>query len=204
MLCARGFPKIPLCTKPPIRDNIAAQKDWSTIIEVLLRAESIVRGGGEEEPYGTGTVFEPNLADGIRWWPMRIGDVHPSSHAAEVGIMAGDYITAVDGKDVRQLSVDGTFQGLFDPKTYLCRGFGGPANSVVKLSILRGEGAAAQTLEFEVRRNIWSARHLGTPPHHARMGQEGKNTSSVNKPIYKQHPLFSARGLLNPFFRITS
>lgn len=138
-----------------------AERVRSTVIEMELRARNIVKDGSTDEFFGVGLSLVPDQKISPENWQVKIASVHPASSAAAAGILVGDILSAVDGIPAKQLSKDGTFDGLLDPETQMTKGFGGQRNSQVKLSLQRGD----QKFDVTLKRNIWSARTLGTPPH---------------------------------------
>lgn len=135
-----------------------AKRVRSSVVEMALRAQNIVKDETTDEPFGTGLYIMP-LETSPTNWRAKIIDVYPDSAAAAAGILSGDILLAVDGRPIQQWSPDGTFAGLNDPETQIIRGLGGPRNTEVRLSLQRGD----QKFDVTVRRNTWSARHLGTP-----------------------------------------
>lgn len=131
----------------------------SRVIEMSLRAQKIATGDGLDEPFGVGMAFKPVVLD-TATWGFKITDVHPNSSAERAGILIGDMVLAVDGRAIKDLSTDHTFSGILDPKTQMSRGFGGDRDSLVKISVVGGDGSAGTV---ELTRNVWSARTLGHP-----------------------------------------
>lgn len=132
----------------------------STLVEMDLRARNIVKDETTNEPFAVGLGLTPIFVSSTDW-NMKIADIHPSSSAWAAGVEPGDILLAVDGYPIREYSWDdgGTPAGLFDPKTQSTRGMAGTRGSEVRLSLQRGD----RKFDVVLKRNIWTARHLGTP-----------------------------------------
>jgi len=151
---------------------------------LILRARHEIQSPNKNEAYGIGVNFAPNPYSDAKWWPIKIQGVHTTSAAAASGLIRGDLVIAVDGQPIQNWSSDGTYGGLNDTKTQLVRGFSGPKNSSVRLKIRRHEDAELKEFEVVVDRNIWSARHLGTPNNTPWWDGTEKKDPSI-KPISK-------------------
>lgn len=137
-----------------------AERVRSAVIEMELKVRNVVRNGSTDEPFGVGLFLAPYQMTSPENWQVKIVNVHPASSAAAAGVLLGDLLLGVDGIPMKQLSKNGTFDGLLDFETRIVRGIGGQRNTQVKLSLQRGD----QKFDVTLKRNIWSARHLGTPP----------------------------------------
>jgi hypothetical protein len=129
----------------------------SRITEMSLRSLSLLRGS-EDEPFGVGMGLVSVTVLGNM--ALRVSEVHPASAAAAAGLRVGDFVTAVEGVPVDELSDS---NGLKDERTQLVRGFAGARDSEVQFTVYSCSGPHAGRREFAVPRNIWSARTLGAP-----------------------------------------
>lgn len=144
------------------RKDVMILKTRCAVTETALRARNIIIQGASTEPFGTGIGLAPMGKTGSL--PLRVLEIHPKSDAAAKGVKLGDLLFRIDGKSLKDLSTDGTSKGLFDPKTQLIRGQSNSYNSKVKFTLFRFDNSFGKTIEIEVQRKIWSARHLGCPP----------------------------------------
>lgn len=149
----------------------------SAIVEMDLRARSILSGSADDEPFSVGLNFVPVFVSRDNW-NLRITDVHPDSSAVAAGVLPGDILLAIDGRPIREFSTDAnrTPGGLVDPETQMVRGFGGSRGSEMKVSLLRGD----RRFDVALKRNLWSGRHLGTPEN----GLPWDGTEHVKPPIF--------------------
>ncbi|MBI2091753.1 MAG: PDZ domain-containing protein [Deltaproteobacteria bacterium] len=141
---------------------VGLKEKRSIITELTLRARDIAKNPSTtDELFGCGFVFIPNQDSG-QWWPLKIANVLPFGAAAAAGILVGDRLLAVDGKAVKELSVDGSYEGTVDTNNHLMHGFAKPRDSSTRVTIKRGD----REFDVVVTNNIWSGRYTGVAPVH--------------------------------------
>ncbi len=129
----------------------------SMVTELALRSRAIAKDPSTtDELFGVGFGLMANQDSGS-WWPLQVGEVLPFGAAAAAGILVGDRLMAVDGKNVAELSTDGSVKGLLDPDTHLMHGFAKPRDASTKLTIKRGD----RVFDTVVANNVWSGRYSG-------------------------------------------
>lgn len=148
---------------PTERDVVprSSQNVQATIREMALRAEKIILGD-TTEPYGLGVGFAVSpspLEEGA--YTLIIQDIHPASAAMAAGLERGNIIWKINGRPANALEES----ELSDPETQQVKGFSGPKDSNMELTVLKCgfQWPVCDEVTVHVKRNIWSARHLATP-----------------------------------------